>query len=177
MDEQTVARIVRNMSEENYKYNPEAQNLYIIGIRRRGAAIAKLIADNLAAMNGGNTPSLGELDVTLYRDDFATLDNLPLFFSTNIPFDINNCSVLLVDDVLCTGRTIRAALDALFLLGRPSKIELAVLIDRGNRELPVTAQYIGKTLATKKTEYVRVKTHRFDGESAVYLHDKKRKDI
>ncbi len=175
MDEETVKETVFNMSKEVYKNNPSA-DVCVIGIRRRGASLGKQIADNLSAMNEDRAPLVGELDVTLHRDDFAALQDLPLFFSTSIPFDINGRHVVLVDDVLYTGRTARAALDALFLLGRPSKIELAVLIDRGHRELPIAAQYVGLSLKTEKPEYVRVKTHRFDGECAVYLFDEKRMD-
>lgn len=173
MDESAVKDAVRALSQQIYEKHKDIEALCVIGIRRRGAAIAKNIADNLTDLNGGKAPLLGELDVTLYRDDLATLKDLPIFFSTNIPFDINNQNVLIVDDVLYTGRTVRAALDALFLLGRPSKIELAVLIDRGHRELPIKADYIGQTVKTAPVEYVKVKTPRFDGESAVYLHDQK----
>ncbi len=173
MDESAVKDAICALSQQIYDNHKNIEKLCVIGIRRRGAAIAKNISDNLTRLNSGKAPLLGELDITLYRDDLATLKELPVFFSTNIPFDINNQEVLVVDDVLFTGRTVRAALDALFLLGRPSKIELAVLIDRGHRELPIKADYIGQTVQTTPIEYVKVKTPRFDGESAVYLHDQK----
>ncbi len=172
MDETAVKEAIKKMSRQIIKNHDNLNELCIIGIRRRGVAIAKNIFDAIIELNG-KEPLLGELDVTLYRDDLATLKELPVFFSTNIPFDINDQKVLIVDDVLYTGRTVRAALDALFLLGRPSKIELAVLIDRGNRELPIKADYIGETVKTTDIEYVRVKTPRYDGESAVYLQDQK----
>lgn len=173
MDETAVKEAIQKMSQQIIKNHNAPHKLCIIGIRRRGVAIAKNIFDTITELSGGKEPFLGELDVTLYRDDLATLKELPVFFSTNIPFDINNQKVLIVDDVLYTGRTVRAALDALFLLGRPSKIELAVLIDRGHRELPIKADYIGETVRTTDIEYARVKTPRYDGESAVYLQDQK----
>ena len=174
MDENTVNETVNKISKQIYEDFSDMNKLCVIGIRRRGADIAKKITESLAEQSGGKAPLLGELDITLYRDDLATLKELPIFFSTNIPFDIHNMNIILVDDILYTGRSIRAALDALFLMGRPSVIKLAVLIDRGNRELPIHADYIGQVLDTTITEWLKVKTRRFDGETAVYLYDKKR---
>lgn len=175
MDENTVNDTICKMSDQIYANYPDSNELCVIGIRRRGAAISKTIADNLTRLSKGKSPLSGELDVTLYRDDLSSSEEIPVYFSTTIPFDINDKNVLLVDDVLYTGRTIKAALDAIFVLGRPAKVELAVLIDRGHRELPIKADYIGKTVKTKPCEYVRVKTRRFDGECGVYLLDKKRR--
>lgn len=173
MDENTVDETVSELAEKIFKDYSDMDKLCVIGVRRRGADIAKKITENLTKLSG-KAPLLGELDITLYRDDLATLKELPVFFSTNIPFDIHNMNIILVDDILYTGRSIRAALDALFLMGRPSVIKLAVLIDRGNRELPIHADYIGQTLDTTINEWIKVKTRRFDGETAVYLYDKKR---
>ncbi|HZK21340.1 MAG TPA: bifunctional pyr operon transcriptional regulator/uracil phosphoribosyltransferase PyrR [Oscillospiraceae bacterium] len=174
MDENTVNETISKISDQIYDNFSDMDKLCVIGIRRRGADIARKITENLTEKSGGKSPSLGELDITLYRDDLATLKELPIFFLTNIPFDIHNMNLILVDDVLYTGRSVRAAFDALFLMGRPSIIKLAVLIDRGGRELPIHADYTGKALDTSATEYLKVKTRRFDGETAVYLYDKKR---
>ena len=172
MDEAGVKECVNSLIKSINEALPHDEELCIIGIRRRGAAIAKYIAQAVDLFNNA-PPLIGELDVTLYRDDLETLESLPVFFSTSIPFDINSKNLLLVDDVIFTGRTCRAALDALFLLGRPARISFAALIDRGHRELPVQPDFTGTYIQTDYSEYISVKTPRFDGELSVTLWSSK----
>jgi pyrimidine operon attenuation protein / uracil phosphoribosyltransferase len=140
----------------------------IIGIRRRGVPLAQRLCVRLEAILKRPIP-IGILDITLYRDDLTTVSNRPMLRETLIDFDINNISVILVDDVLHTGRTIRAALDGIIDLGRPRRIQLAVLIDRGHRELPIQADYVGKLIQTAEDETVEVRLSEEDGEERVIL--------
>jgi pyrimidine operon attenuation protein/uracil phosphoribosyltransferase len=143
-------------------------DLAIIGIRRRGAHLAKRLCHKVEAILKRTIP-LGILDITLYRDDLTTISNRPMLRETLIDFDINDLSLVLVDDVLYTGRTIRAALDGLVDLGRPRRVQLAVLVDRGHRELPIQADYVGKHLTTGDDEIVEVRMDEEDGEERVVL--------
>ena len=140
----------------------------MIGIRRRGVPLAARIASKIDEFER-RAPVLGSLDITLYRDDLSTVGTRPVLKHTNIPFSIDGRTVVLVDDVLFTGRTIRAALDELVDFGRPSRIELAVLIDRGHRELPIQADYVGKTVKTDRGDMVDVRLVEIDGRDEVVL--------
>jgi pyrimidine operon attenuation protein/uracil phosphoribosyltransferase len=126
-----------------------------IGIRRRGVPLAERLARRIGEIEGKNVP-IGILDITLYRDDLTTVTHQPVIHKTEIPFDIDNKTIVLIDDVLFTGRTVRAALDAIIDLGRPQGIQLAVLVDRGHRELPIRADYVGKNVPTSRKEIVSV---------------------
>jgi len=143
------------------------ENLVIIGIKRRGAILAERIKNKLKK----DIP-LGSLDITLYRDDFSKVGANPIVSETDILFDIDEKNILLVDDVLYTGRTIRAALDALIDFGRPSLIKLLVLIDRGDREFPIMADFVGKTIKIKKNQMVEVKVKELDGKDEVIIIDR-----
>lgn len=141
----------------------------LVGIHTRGVAVAGRI--HAAMVAGGCTPALGTLDISLYRDDLDNLGSVPVLKSTSVPVPVDGALVILCDDVLFTGRTIRAALDGIMDLGRPSKIALAVLVDRGNRELPIQADYTGIQLATRRDQHVRVCLRECDGTDAVELLD------
>jgi pyrimidine operon attenuation protein / uracil phosphoribosyltransferase len=143
--------------------------LVLLGIRTRGIPLAERLAQNIADFEGAKLP-VGELDVTLYRDDYARTGPLPLG-QTVFPDDIDGTVVVLVDDVLYTGRTIRAAMDAVIDYGRPRKIQLAVLVDRGHRELPIRADFVGKNLPTERAQTVKVRLGERDGEDAVLVSD------
>jgi pyrimidine operon attenuation protein/uracil phosphoribosyltransferase len=140
----------------------------IIGIRRRGVHLGQRLCRKIEAILDRHIPT-GILDITLYRDDLTTIGNRPMLRETSIEFDINNVSLVLVDDVLYTGRTVRAALDGLVDLGRPRRVQLAVLIDRGYRELPIQADYVGKYVQTAEDEIVEVRMNEEDGEERVVL--------
>ena len=161
-------RIITRLAHEIIEKNRGIDDLVIIGLRTRGAFIADRILQKIKEIEGTDVLT-GYLDVTLYRDDFRTRLKQPDVQVTNIPFQIDEKSIVLVDDVLFTGRTIRAALDALMDYGRPAKIMLAVLIDRGHRELPIKADFVGKNVPTSIGEEVRVKVNEVDGEDCVNL--------
>ncbi len=159
-----LARVAAQIVE---KLSPKSE-FAIIGIRRRGVHLARRLCEKVEAIL--SRPVLnGILDITLYRDDLTTIGNRPLLRETSIEFDINNLSLVLVDDVLYTGRTIRAALDGLVDLGRPKRVQLAVLIDRGHRELPIQADYVGKYVQTGDDEIVEVRMTEEDAEERVVL--------
>jgi pyrimidine operon attenuation protein/uracil phosphoribosyltransferase len=159
-----LARIAAEILE---KLGPD-EDFAVIGIRRRGVPLAERICARIEASRGRAVP-LGILDITLYRDDLTTVSNRPMLRETRIDFDINGRSLILVDDVLFTGRTIRSALDGLVDLGRPKRVQLAVLADRGHRELPIQADYIGKAVQTELDEIVEVRLREEDGEDGVVL--------
>lgn len=140
----------------------------LVGVRRRGVPLAERLAERLAA-SGGQRPDVGSLDIAFYRDDLSRVAQQPLVGVTDIPFSVDDRDVCLVDDVLYTGRTVRAALDALLELGRPRRIRLAVLVDRGHRELPIQADYVGLTLTTKADDDVRVMIRPIDESDGVFL--------
>jgi pyrimidine operon attenuation protein/uracil phosphoribosyltransferase len=168
MDQQAIARTLQRLTHEILERNHGCEDLVVVGIRNRGDVLAKRILRTMASIECRDVP-LGVLDITLYRDDFQRLSDSPVVGETDIAFDITDKRVVLVDDVLFTGRTIRAALDALMDFGRPAAIQLAVLIDRGHRELPIHADYVGQTVTTLKTEGVQVRLVETDGEDAVIL--------
>lgn len=164
-------RILRRIANEIVERNRGVEDLVILGIQRRGVHLASRIRDYLRESEGTKIP-LGELDITLYRDDLAVLSDGPVVHSTSIPVSISGKKLVLVDDVLFTGRTIRAALDALMDLGRPGSVQLAILIDRGHRELPIQPDYLGRMVPTSKNEIVEVKVKELDGENKVMICDR-----
>lgn len=154
MDELGMKRALMRISHEIIEKNESSENLCVVGIRRRGVELADIICQNLTSL--GAVVNKGTLDITLYRDDITKFHKDAKVSNTSIDFDINGKIVILVDDVLYTGRTVRAALDAILALGRPQKIQLAVLVDRGHREIPIRADYVGKNIPTSKTEQISV---------------------
>ena len=172
MDSAAVGRALRRISFEVIEKNRGANDLCIVGIRRRGVCIARELQKNIVATEGITVP-VGELDITFYRDDIDKKQDFPTVNATDIPFDVTGKKIILTDDVLFTGRTVRAAIDAIFSLGRPQAIQLAVLIDRGHRELPIKPDYVGKNIPTSLSEIVKVTFPEFDGkESAVAIYRK-----
>ena len=155
MDRDTVHRSLMRIAHEILEKNKGLDGLCLVGIRTRGAILAQRIADCIKQIEGKSVP-LGVLDITLYRDDLTLVAQQPVVHETLLDFDISDKKIVLVDDVLYTGRTIRAALDALIDFGRPSSIQLAVLIDRGHRELPIRADYVGKNIPTALSQNVKV---------------------
>jgi pyrimidine operon attenuation protein/uracil phosphoribosyltransferase len=155
LDESGVQRALSRMAHEIIERHKGVDGLVLVGIRTNGVYLARRLAAKLAEIEGSDVP-LGELDITLYRDDLSTIKSHPLLRKTEIPFDLTDRKVILVDDVLYTGRTIRAAMDGVMDLGRPRLIQLAVLIDRGHRELPIRADYVGKNIPTGSDERVKV---------------------
>lgn len=170
LDKEGIRRSLTRIAHEIIERNKGIDNLVLIGIRRRGVPLAERLAGRIKEIEGRATP-VGILDITLYRDDLTTLARQPLVRSTEIPFPVAGKKVVLVDDVIYTGRTIRAALDAVMDLGRPRVIQLAVLIDRGHRELPIRADYIGKNLPTSSKESVLVRLAEIDGEDRVLIFE------
>ena len=163
-----LERTLTRLAHEIIERNNGAKNIVIVGIRTRGEFLAQRIAARIG-QSENLTMNIGSLDITLYRDDLLGKLEQPQLKSTEILFDINDRTVVLIDDVLYTGRTIRAALDALIDFGRPKAIQLAVLIDRGHRQLPIRADYVGKNVPTSSRESIRVHVKEIDGEDAVLL--------
>jgi pyrimidine operon attenuation protein/uracil phosphoribosyltransferase len=169
LDEAALDRALTRISHEILERNGGAKDLAFVGLRTRGVTLAQRLAVKLAAIDGTMVP-VGTLDITLYRDDLD-MRGAPVIRGTDIPFSIKNKAVVLVDDVLYTGRTVRAALDALIDLGRPRMIQLAILIDRGHRELPIRPDFIGKNLPTSNRESVAVRLREHDGEDRVVIEE------
>lgn len=172
MDELAIERSYKRIAHEVIEKNEGTENLIIIGIRTRGVPIAEKICHYIKEFEGIDVP-MGILDITLYRDDLSIIADHPVINSTDIPFNLNDATLVLCDDVLYTGRTLRAAIDAIMQLGRPGKIQLATIIDRGHRELPFRADFVGKNIPTSKTEVIAVKLPETDGECGVYILDRK----
>jgi len=168
MDEEGIRRCLRRIAHEILERNRGVENLALVGIRTRGVPLAERLARNIEEIEGKSV-STGILDITLYRDDLTLVASQPLVRKTEIPFDVTDRRLVLVDDVLYTGRTVRAALDALMDLGRPKLIQLAVLVDRGHRELPIRADYVGKNVPTSHRENVQVLLREVDGEDKVLI--------
>lgn len=168
MDEEQIKRALIRISHEILEKNKGTDNLVLVGIRNRGAYLAERIADYIKDIDSKEVP-VGILDITLYRDDLTTIAKQPVVHKTEIDFDISKKNIILVDDVLFTGRTIRCALDALIDFGRPSHIQLAILVDRGHRELPIRADYVGKNVPTSLDETVDVFLKEADNEEEVCL--------
>jgi len=171
LDKETLNRTLVRIAHEILEKNKGTQDLCLIGIRNRGAYIAKRLSDSIENIDQIKIP-VGVLDITLYRDDLTLIAASPVVHKTEIGFDINDKNVVLVDDVLYTGRTVRAALDALVDFGRPKSIQLAVLVDRGHRELPIRADYAGKNIPTSKNETVEVHLEEVDGKDEVVIVEK-----
>lgn len=161
-------RVLARMASQVVENNPDLDNVLLVGIRRRGVPLAERIAAKISEMDAV-TVATGALDITLYRDDLSTVGERPVVNKTELPADITGKTIILVDDVLYTGRTIRAALDELIDFGRPRRVQLAVLIDRGWRELPIQADYIGKSVTTTETEIIKVMLPEFDETEQVIV--------
>ena len=171
MDSQAVKRALTRISHEIIEKNKGVKEVVLVGIRTRGVPLAERIANEINKIEGFKVP-VGTLDITLYRDDLSTLSYQPIVCETEIPVDITNKIIILVDDVLYTGRTVRSALDAIIDMGRPRAIQLAVLVDRGHRELPIRADYVGKNVPTSSKEEVNVQLFHIDTVDQVIIKEK-----
>ena len=171
LEAQDIRRALVRIAHEIIERNKGIKNLVFIGIKRRGDFIARRLVEQIKESEGVKLP-IGALDITLYRDDLQLVSETPIIEGTNITFDINKKVVILVDDVLFSGRTVRAAIEEILDFGRPKAIQLAVLIDRGHRELPIQADYVGKKVPTTKDELVDVFLKELDGDEFVILHQK-----
>jgi pyrimidine operon attenuation protein/uracil phosphoribosyltransferase len=170
VDADGLRRIITRIAHEIVERNKGVDGLVLVGIRRRGVPLATRLARKILEFEG-KSPVEGSLDVTLYRDDLSQVAHQPIVGSTEIPVDINDKVAVLVDDVLYTGRTVRAAMDALIDFGRPRSIQLAVVIDRGHRELPIRADYVGKNVPTSRREVIGVKLAEIDGADSVVIKE------
>lgn len=159
-----LSRIAAEIIEDH----PDLSNVVLVGIRRRGIPLAESLRQKIKKVSGKELP-LGKLDITFYRDDLTLVDTQPVVEASHLDFDVEGKTVILVDDVLFTGRTTRAALDSILDYGRPKRVELVVLVDRGHRELPIQADYVGKYVETDRTELVEVRVRSIDGEEGVFL--------
>ncbi|WP_409292151.1 bifunctional pyr operon transcriptional regulator/uracil phosphoribosyltransferase PyrR [Peribacillus sp. SCS-37] len=172
LDEQAIRRALTRIAHEIIEKNKGIEDCVLVGIRTRGIYIAKRLAERIQQIEGREI-AVGDIDITLYRDDLTTKseNGEPLVKGSNLPLEISGRKVVLVDDVLFTGRTVRAALDALIDIGRPSQIQLAVLIDRGHRELPIRADFVGKNVPTSQAEKISVKLSEVDGLDGVTIQE------
>ena len=169
MDSLAVCRAIKRLAHEIVEKNSGTEDVVIVGILKRGAYIADRLEKKIFEIEGSHVP-VGDMDITFYRDDLGR-NMQPVVNKTDIPFDINGKHVILVDDVLYTGRTARAALETVFGFGRPGSVQFVALIDRGHRELPLRPDYVGKNVPTKKTETISVTCDEIDGETGVYICD------
>ena len=172
MDEASIGRALKRISHEILERNNGSENLCIIGVKRRGVPLARIIADNIYNIEGVKIPT-GVLDITFYRDDVEMNFSDPVIRPCDIPFSVADKNVILVDDVLFTGRTARAAMEAIMHFGRAASIQFAILVDRGHRELPIRGDYVGKNVPTSKSEFISVKIPPYDDICAVELYEKK----
>lgn len=170
MDDKTMKRTLVRMSHEIIERYHGVENIALVGIRRRGVPLAREIAHIIEQVEGVSLPT-GQLDITHYRDDLSFESELPTLNESNIPFDVTDKRIILVDDVIFTGRTCRAAIEAVFSLGRPASIALAVMVDRGHRELPIKPDFVGKNIPTSKTEVVSVNLKEIDGQTNISIFD------
>ena len=170
VDADGLKRIVTRIAHEIVERNKGVDDLVLVGIKRRGVPLAERIAERIVEFEG-RSPILGSLDITLYRDDLSLVAQQPVVGGSEIPVDVRGKVVVLIDDVLYTGRTIRAAMDALIDFGRPRSIQLAVVIDRGHRELPIRADYVGKNVPTSRREVIGVKLVEVDGVDSVVIKE------
>lgn len=171
MDEAQLRRCIMRMAHEIIERNKGISDLALVGIRTRGEPLAKMLAEAIARVEGTLVP-VGSVDIAFYRDDMTQAQKDPRLNRTEIPFDVEGKTVVLVDDVLYTGRTVRAAMEAMMDVGRAKRIQLAVLIDRGHRELPIRADFVGKNIPTATTEFIRVSVNGTDSETNVWLCDR-----
>jgi len=176
LDSNHIDRLIKRIAHQIVEKNPKPEGLAIIGIRSRGVPLAERIVSYIEDFTG-HKPFFGILDITLYRDDLTTIAEQPVIHKTEIEFGIGKKIIVLVDDVLYTGRTIRCAMDALIDFGRPKKIQLAVLIDRGHREFPIRPDYVGKNLPTSKEELVQVRMKEIDGKDEVVVEEKVKRSL
>lgn len=170
MDADQMNRALNRIAHEIVEKNKGVEHLALVGIRRRGVPLAHRLAAKIAEFEGTPVP-VGVLDITLYRDDLSELSEVPVVHRSDVPFKLPSMRIVLVDDVLYTGRTARAAIGALLDMGRPAMVQLAVLVDRGHRELPIRADYVGKNVPTSRREVVEVHMEEVDGEDAVVLYE------
>ena len=168
MDEASMERALIRIAHEIVERNSGLEDVALIGIQKRGAPLASRIRKTLEEIEGVKVP-MGILDITFYRDDLSTLSAHPVVNGTDVPFNVNDKKIILVDDVLYTGRTTRAAIENIFDMGRPLNIQLAILIDRGHRQLPFRADYVGKNVPTAITEHIDVEVKEVDGNDRVIL--------
>ena len=170
MDEAALSRALMRISHEITEKNRGVENVVLVGIRRRGEPIARIIRANIAKIEGVEVPC-GSIDIGFYRDDLTTFADSPLVRRASLDFDVNGRNVVLVDDVLYTGPTARAAIEAVFSCDRPRSSQFSVLVDRGHRELRIRADYVGKNIPTSRSELVEVRLPEYDGETGVFLMD------
>lgn len=171
MEEMAVKRALMRISHEIIEKNKGVDDICIVGILRRGSQLAQMIADNIGLIEGKRV-ECGDMDISHYRDDVSSDNDSPVINKVSLPFSVQGKKIILVDDVLYTGRTVRAAIEAIFALGRPNSIQLAILVDRGHRELPIRADYVGKSIPTSHNELIEVMLPPYDSEIAVKLLDK-----
>jgi len=170
LDRDDMRRTLVRIAHEIVEKNAEPERLAIVGIHRRGALLAARLKQLLDDLLDADVPQ-GSLDIAFYRDDVATRPDQPVVHASDVPFDLEGRTIVIVDDVLFTGRTVRAAIEALFDYGRPARVQLAVLADRGHRELPIRPDYVGKNLPTARTERVNVRLDELDGEDLVTISE------
>ena len=170
MNEEDINRTLIRLAHQILEKNSGAENVVLIGIKTRGVPLAQRLARNIENIEHAKVET-GALDITLYRDDLSQIDIDPIVSQTHVPFSITGKTVVLVDDVIFTGRTARAALDALMALGRPQKVQLLALIDRGHAELPIKANYVGKNIPTSLNEVVSVQLKEVDGVNSVLIYE------
>lgn len=170
LDEMAIQRTLVRISHEIIEKNKGIEDIILVGIKRRGIPLAQRIASKIAEIEGVEVP-VGSVDITLYRDDLSTMSDMPSVNNKELGVEVKDKKVIIVDDVLYTGRTARAAIDAIFDSGRPLGIQLAVLIDRGHRELPIRADYVGKNIPTSKNELISVELAEIDGSDSVKIYE------
>ena len=171
LDEQAFERTLVRIAHQIIEKNHGVEGLCLVGIRTRGVPLARRLAENIRRIENTEIPT-GEVDITLYRDDLTTIAAAPVVSGTNVPFSVEGKTVVLVDDVIFTGRTARAAMEAVMALGRPARIQLFCMIDRGHAELPIKADFVGKNIPTSLSEVVSVKLTETDGETNVCILEK-----
>ena len=171
MDEAAIGRALKRISHEILERNNGSDDICIVGVKRRGVPLAQIIADNIYNIEGVKVPT-AVLDITFYRDDLSNVSEDPVLRPCDIPFSVMGKNIILVDDVLYTGRTARAAMEAIMSFGRAASIQFAVLVDRGHRELPIRGDYVGKNVPTSKSEFISVKIPPYDKICAVELYDR-----